>query len=94
MDPIAEVLQKRCGVAPSKSWHDLLGAEYVHALGLLKQAEAALFNAGMSYWLAIQNSFHNAIFLALQRHLSATGHVAACRVKGKDGKLARLRRDA
>lgn len=86
VDPIAEVLRKHYGVAPSKSWHDLLGAEYVHALGLLKQAEAA-FNAGMSYWLAIQNSFHHAIFLALQRHLATAGHVASCTIKGKDGKL-------
>jgi hypothetical protein len=86
VDPIAEVLQKRYGVTPLKSWHDLLGAEYVHALGLLKQAEAA-FNASMSYWRAMQNSFHHSIFLALQRHLAKAGHVAACTVKGKDGKL-------
>jgi hypothetical protein len=86
VDPIAEVLQKRYGLATSKSWHDLLGTEYVHALGLLKQAEAA-FNAGMSYWLATQNSFHHAIFLALQRHLATVGHAAACTIKGKDGKL-------
>src|SRR5262249_46366372 len=69
-----------------KSWHTLLGAEYVHALGLLKQAEAA-FNAGMSYWLASQKSFHHAIFLSLQRHLGTAGNAAACTVSGKDGNL-------
>ncbi len=86
IDPIAEILQKRYGIAPSKSWQNLLGREYVHALGLLKQAEAA-FNASMSYWLANQNSFHHAIFLALQRHLANTSHTAACTTKGKDGDL-------
>jgi hypothetical protein len=86
VDPIAEVLQKRYGLVPSKSWHALLGTEYIHALGLLKQAESA-FNASMSYWLANQNSFHKAIFLALQRHLATIGHVAAGPTKGKDGNL-------
>src|SRR5260370_33505209 len=41
----------------------------------------------MSYWLANQNSFHHAIFLALQRHLANTSHTAACTTKGKDGDL-------
>ncbi len=86
VDPIAEVLQKRYGLAPSKSWHGLLGAEYVHVLGLLKQAEAA-FNTSRSYWLSSQNSFHHAIFLALQRHLASIGHVAASTTKARDGKL-------
>lgn len=86
VDPIAEVLQKRYALTPSRSWHTLLGTEYVHALGMLKFAEAA-FDVGMSNWLAHQNSFHHAIFLALQRHLGATGHAAACTTVGSDGRL-------
>src|SRR5262249_42144966 len=75
------------GVSSSpKSWQGLLGKEYVHALGLLKQAEAA-FMSGVSYWLASQNSFHHAIFLAVQQHLACTRHAAACKTVGKDGKL-------
>ena len=87
VDPIAELLKARYEVTSApKSWHTLLGKDYAHALGLLKQADAA-FNVGMSYWLASQNSFQHAIFLALQRHLNATGHVAACTILSRDGKL-------
>jgi hypothetical protein len=86
VDPIGEVLKARYGVARGKSWHKCLRTEYVHALGLLKQAEAA-FASGRSFWLACQNSFNQTIFLALQRHLAATGHPAACTTVGRDGKL-------
>lgn len=87
VDPIAELIEARYGVSSApKSWHALLGKEYVHALGLLKLANAA-FNSGFSYWLANQNSFHHAIFLALQRHLYATGHAAARSFKNKNGEL-------
>ena len=77
VDPIAEILHARYGVPRGKSWHQLLAAEYVHALGLLKQAEA-VFAGGRSFWLSCQNSFNQTLFLALQRHLGATGHPAAC----------------
>jgi len=86
VDPIAEMLAARYGVPRGKSWHTLLAGEYVHALGLLKQAEAA-FAGGMSFWLACQNSFNQAIFLALQRHLAATGHPASCTIVNKKGQL-------
>ncbi len=86
LDPIAEILRDRYGVPVGKSWHRLLGAEYVHALGLLKQAEAA-FAGGLSYWLACQNSFNQTVFLALQRHLARTGHAAACTTIDKKGQL-------
>lgn len=86
VDPIAEILETRYGVAPGKSWHSLLGTEYVSALGLLKGAEAA-FASGRSYWLLNQNAFNQTIFLALQRHLGAIGHPAACRITDKNGHL-------
>ncbi len=86
VDPIAEILEARYAVPRGKSWHQLLGAEYVHALGLLKQAEAT-FAAGRSFWLACQNSFNQTIFLALQRHLMATGHAAACTIIDRNGQL-------
>ena len=86
VDPIAEILKSRYGVHPVKSWHTLLGAEYVHALGLLKQAEAA-FDGGRSFWLACQNSFNQTIFLALQRHMAKTGHRASCTIIDKNGQL-------
>jgi hypothetical protein len=86
IDPILELLRLRFGVPSDKSWHVLLGAEYVHALGLLKQADAA-FYSGRSYWLACLNSFNQTIFLALQRHLGASGHRAACTTVNKKGQL-------
>ena len=86
IDPIAEILESRYGVARGKSWQTLLTAEYVHALGLLKQAEAA-FAGGRSFWLACQNGFNQTIFLALQRHLAAIGHPASCTTIDRKGQL-------
>jgi hypothetical protein len=86
LDPIAEILESRYGVPRGKSWHTLLAAEYVHALGLLKQAEAA-FAGGRSFWLACQNSFNQTVFLALQRHLAVTGHPASCTTIDRTGQL-------
>lgn len=86
VDPIAEILRSRYGVPRGKSWHTLLVAEYIHALGLLKQAEAA-FAGGRSFWLACQNSFNQTVFLALQQHLAAAGHPAACTTVDKKGQL-------
>jgi hypothetical protein len=86
VDPIAEILRSRYRVPRGKSWHRLLGAEYVHALGLLKQAEAA-YAGGPSFWLGCQNSFNQTVFLALQRHLAAAGHAAACKTVDSRGQL-------
>lgn len=86
VDPIAEILQARYGVTRGKSWRKLLGSEYVHALGLLKQAEAS-FDGGRSFWLTCQNSFNQTVFLALQKHLVTVGHAAACTTKDRNGLL-------
>ena len=86
IDPIAEILSARYGVPRGKSWHTLLAGEYIHALGMLKQAEAA-FAGGRSFWLACQNSFNQILFLALQRHFSAIGHPAACTTVDRRGRL-------
>lgn len=86
IDPIAEILESRYGVTRGKSWHTLLTTEYVHALGLLKQAEAA-FESGRDFWLACQNSFNQTIFLALQRHFMATGHPASCTTIDRNGQV-------
>ena len=86
VDPIAEILESRYGVPRGKSWHTLLADEYIHALGLLKQAEAA-FDGGCSFWLACQNSFNQTIFLALQRQLAAARHPASCTIVDRKGQL-------
>jgi hypothetical protein len=85
-DPIEDILRRRYRMARGSRWRTLLGGEYLHVLGLLKQAEAA-FSAGPSSWLAFQNSFNNAVFLALQRHLKAIGHAAACTTIDRRGQL-------
>lgn len=86
IDPIAEILKARFDVPRGKSWHVLLAEEYIHALGLLKQAEA-LFDGGRSYWLVCQNSFNQVVFLALQKHLAARGHPASCTTISRNGQL-------
>ena len=86
VDPIAEILAARYAVPAGRSWHQLLGAEYVHALGLLKQAEA-VFASGRSFWLVCQNSFNQTIFLALQKHFQVTRHVASCTTTNRNGQL-------
>ncbi|MBN1382561.1 MAG: hypothetical protein JXA41_12870 [Deltaproteobacteria bacterium] len=86
IDPIAEILKARYNIAASKSWHLLLGNEYIHALGLLKQAEAT-FKSGASFWLQSQNAFNNAIFMALQRHFKLVGNPAVCTTVTKNNQL-------
>ncbi len=86
VDAIAETLHARYGLPKVKSWRRLLGSEYKHALGLLKQAEAA-FDNSTSFWLACQNSFQHTIFLAMQRHLASVAHPAACTTVNRHGQL-------
>lgn len=87
VDPISELLQDRYAVSSAPNfWRTLLLREYVYALGLLKQAEAA-FNASMSSWLALQNSFQHTIFIAAQRHFAGIGHPATCTLISKNGQL-------
>jgi hypothetical protein len=86
IDPIAEILHARYDVPKGRSWHDLLNGEYVHALGLLKQAEAA-FDSGRSHWLACQNSFNQTLFLALQNHFTTINHPASCKTIDRNGEM-------
>lgn len=86
VDVIAEILKRRYRLSTPKSWHTLLGGEYVHALGLLKQAEAVIGGAH-SFWLQCQNGFNQTVFLALQRHFATIGHPGACTTIAKNGQL-------
>lgn len=85
-DLVADVLWRRYGTPRGKSWQRLLGDQYRYALGLLRQAEAS-FNPSPSYWIGLQNSFNQAIFLALQRHLQATAGPGACKTHNRIGEL-------
>lgn len=86
VDPIAEILGVRYDAPRGKSWRVLLGNQYSHAVGLLRQAEAA-FIGGPSSWLSNQNAFNQTLFLALQRHLARAAHPAACSIIDKNGHL-------
>jgi len=86
VDPMGDVLHRRYHVARGGRWRELLATEYVHALGLLKQAEAAFLPAP-SWWLVCQNSFNHAVFIALQGHLQSIGHAGACSTVAKNGQL-------
>jgi hypothetical protein len=86
VDPMGDILHRRYRVPRGGRWRQLLGNEYVHALGLLKQAEAA-FLSNPSWWLVCQNSFNHAVFLALQAHLRSIGDAGACTTVGKNGQL-------
>ena len=86
VDPIAEILKARYGIVNMKSWHQLLRGDYLHALGLLRQADA-VFDAGKSLWLTCQNGFNQILFCALQFHLHSKGHPAAGRTKDRNGQL-------
>jgi hypothetical protein len=67
-----------------KSWRVLLGDRYVQAQALLRYSEAA-FESGRSSWLQNLNSFNHLVFVALQAHLHAIQHPAACTTIGSDG---------
>jgi Reverse transcriptase (RNA-dependent DNA polymerase). len=86
VDPMAELLHGRYGIAKTPVWRVFFGNEYIHALRQLKQAEK-LFDVGRSQWLNYQNSFNHAAFLALQQHLNRLKLPGACKTINKRGEL-------
>jgi hypothetical protein len=60
VDQISNILVARYSISPTRKWRLFLTNEYNHALQILIQADA-LFFAGRSEWLALQNSFNDAI---------------------------------
>ncbi|MEE9456628.1 MAG: RNA-directed DNA polymerase [bacterium] len=86
VDAIGEILRARYQVDTPKSWYTLLATEYGHALGILRIAEAT-FDTGRSNWLKYQNSFNDAIFRALQRHLDSIKHLGSCKIIDRKGHL-------
>jgi hypothetical protein len=86
LDIIGEIIEARYGVRTSGHWQRLLGAEYVHAMGLLVQADVAFFS-GRSYWLSHLNSFNQVLFLQLQDHLAAKGQPGVVTTRNVSGEL-------
>jgi hypothetical protein len=86
VDPMAELLHRRYEIENAPVWRAFFGVEYDHALQKLVQGEK-LFHMGRSQWLAYQNSFNHAAFLALQGHLNRLAIPGACKTLGKNGQL-------
>lgn len=87
-DPVSETVARRYGCARELVWRKLFGIEYGHALEQLVRAEA-LFNMGRSEWLNYQDSFNNALFLALQKQFNRLSLPGECRTKGANGHLVK-----
>jgi hypothetical protein len=68
-EPIAELLEGTLAIPKWNGWGRLLGPEYRHACHILAQA-APIQTSAKSFWLQLQNSFNNAIFLAFQHWLA------------------------
>lgn len=77
--------RNRYQVESSGEWLRLLAAEYLHAAGILVQADAAFWSA--SYWLGQQNSFSQVMFLALQEHLKIMGRPGVVATRTHEGEL-------
>jgi hypothetical protein len=86
VDPMGELLTRRYRIERWTRWKALFGQEYGHGMQLLSQAEP-IFNSGRSQWLSYQSSFNNALFLAMQVHLTEKKMPGAVGTKGRDGKL-------
>ena len=86
LDVIGDILGARYQASGTGEWLRLLGSEYVHAAGILVQAEAT-FWTGRSHWLSQQNSFNQVIFLALREHLNRTGRPGVVTTRTHTGEL-------
>jgi hypothetical protein len=88
VDQVGEILERRFG-APGDGWRAALGGEYVYGLRLLVQGDA-LFEAGRSQWLQLQNSFNDALTRAIIEQLVQRGLPGAATLVGRDNKLVKF----
>lgn len=84
VDPMGEILYRRYGIKKWNKWKFLFEAEYWHANGILAQGDP-LFDSGRDRWLQLQNSFNNALFLAIQKHLHKKQMKGTIKQTGKKG---------
>jgi Reverse transcriptase (RNA-dependent DNA polymerase) len=86
IDPIGEILTKRYDAPLSTDWRSLFESEYTHVAGILSQANV-IFLSGPSQWLALQNSFNHALFIALQSYLTRNHLPGVVRTTNRRGEL-------
>jgi hypothetical protein len=85
-DQVGDILKTRFRVDYSRKWRKVFGVEYAHALSMLLSADAK-FEAGPSEWLSWQDSFNDALFRALQVHMTRLVLPGACAVTNVLGEL-------
>jgi hypothetical protein len=85
VEPIGEIIARRYKLQAWNGWRPLLGQDYTHAQQILCHGDA-LFDSGRSVWLAHQNSFNDAVFVAIQKYLSRGNLPGKMRLVGRDGK--------
>lgn len=85
-DQIGDILRNRFGIEYWRKWRKVFGREYAHALSLVHSADAK-FTSDPSEWLSWQDSFNDALFKAIQIHLTRLGLAGTCPLKNKYGEL-------
>ena len=91
IDPMGEILAKRYRIKNWQGWQELFKTDYIHAFQILSYAEA-VFASGRSEWLNYQNSFNNALFLALQLYLKMHNKPGTVNFKDRKGRLEKYGR--
>jgi hypothetical protein len=64
----------------------VLGGEYTHALQILLQADA-IYSAGRSHWLSLQNSFNDAVTRSFIHFLNSRNLQGGRSLIGRDGRI-------
>jgi hypothetical protein len=85
-DPVGDVLRSRFDIPYWRKWRSVFGPEYAHGLSMLLSADAK-YASDPSEWLSWQDSFNDALFKALQKHLSRLALPGACPLTNTYGEL-------
>jgi hypothetical protein len=85
-DQIGSIISSRFGIPSWPKWHQVFGPEYAHALSMLLSSEAK-YRSDPSVWLSCQDSFNDAMFRAVQRHLGRLHLPGACPQTNTYGEL-------
>ena len=87
-DYIKDILARLYECQHSSIWRKLLGAEYEHALQILREAEAR-FPGGYSGWLGLQDSFNETIVRQFFEFLGNKGLPGPSKTVDRKGDLVR-----
>jgi len=88
IDPVGEILSIRYNIQYWDGWRQLLDKDYAHALQILVGSDA-VFSSGPSKWLGDQNSFNNALFLAILKQMQKRNMAGAAKFIDRRGRLVK-----